>query len=140
MLPEKITLKSGAILEIQLSPFAEAMRLFKTIANELKAVDIHLDGLTIDKIKGTDINGLKNGILQLLGSDALEAAVRTCQARCLYNGEKINGQTFEKPEARQDYLPVAWEVVKFNMAPFFAGLDLSSLTSARPTSSAPKSE
>jgi hypothetical protein len=136
MLPEKITLKSGATLDIQLAPFAEAMRLFKTIANELKSADVQLDGLSMEKIKGTDINGIKNAVLQLLGSDAIEASVRTCMVRCLYNGTKITPQTFEPNDARQDYLPVAWEVVKFNMGPFFAGLDLSSLTSAKPTGNA----
>ena len=137
MLPEKISLKSGATLELQIAPFAEAMRLFKTIANELKAVDIHLEGLTLEKIKGTDINGIKNAVLQLLGSDAMELAVRTCMARCLYNGTKITPSSFETMDARPDYLPVAWEVVKFNMGPFFANLDLSSTAKSKGTGEDP---
>ena len=138
MMPEKLSLKSGATLELQLASFAEAMRLFKTIANELKAVDIELDGLSLEKIKGTNINGIKNAVLQLIGSDAIETAVAKCMVRCLYNGQKIGPQTFETIEARADYLPVSWEVVKFNMAPFFANLDLSSLGSEKATGNAPQ--
>lgn len=131
MLPEKTTLKSGAVLELQMAPFAVSMRLFKTIANELKAVDIHLDGISFKEIKNTDINGIKNAVFQLLGSDAVETALKSCMERCLYNGLKITPDIFENPEARADYLVVAWEVTKFNLAPFFKSLDLSSMASPK---------
>lgn len=138
-LPEKITLKSGSTLELQMADFDDAMRLFQTIANELKTVDVHLDGLTIEQIKGTDINGIKNAILQLLGSTAMIREIRSCAARSLYNGNRITKDSFNPPEARQDFLPVAWEVIKFTLAPFFAGLDLSSMMKKRTTTgSAPE--
>lgn len=135
---ETLTLKSGASLELQMAPFAVSMKLFKTIAAELKQVDINLDGLSLEAIKGTNLNGIKNAVFQLLGSDQLELALGACMERCLYNGVKITKGTFESPEARQDYLPVAWEVMKFNLAPFFSSLGLSYSTNEPATGSGPK--
>lgn len=125
---ETLTLKSGRSVELQMASFAVAMKLFKTIANELKQVDVQLGSFNLETIKGTDVNAIKNAVFQLLGSDNVERAVRECMGRCLYQGNKIVADTFEPEDARQDYLPVAWEVVKYNLAPFFKGLDLSSMT------------
>lgn len=132
---ETITLKSGRELQLGLAPFSVGMKLFKTIANELKNVEIDLDTLDLKKIGGKDINTLKNAIFQLAGSDALEMALFQCMERCLYDGQKIGRTTFEPEDARQDYLPVAWEVMKYNLAPFFKGLELSS--SVAPETPAP---
>ena len=57
-------------------------------------------------------------------------------ARCTIDGKKVVKDTFEPEDARQDYLPVAWEVMKLNLTPFFRGLDLSSLTRNEPAESA----
>jgi hypothetical protein len=127
-----ITLKSGAILELKMAPFSSGMKLFKTIANELKGVDVELGGLDLKEIGSKDINSLKNVIFQLLGSDAIEACFFDCAKHSLHEGQKISRLTFEPENARGDYLPVAWEVIKFNIAPFFSGLDLSSLTKSKP--------
>jgi len=133
MLPEKLTLKSGATLDLQMAPFAVSMKLVKALANELKLVNLQLEGLSIEKLKNSGVEGIKNAVLQLLGSDALELALKPCLERCLYNGTKITPETFENPQIREDYLPVAWEVMKFNVGPFFKNLGLSSLTSVSPT-------
>lgn len=134
---ETVTLNSGVQLQLGLAPFSVGMKLFKTIANELKVVDVNIDTLDFAKLAGKDVNVFKNAILQLLGSDALEVALFQCMERCLYNGEKITRQTFEPENARQDYLPVAWEVMKYNLAPFFKGLALSSSTAPKPTDQSP---
>lgn len=130
---EQITLKSGAMLELQMAPFADGMNLFKVIVNEVKQVDVDLSGLDVAGLASKDLNSIKNLIFQLLGSDAVERCFFLCAARCLHNGQKITKATFEPAESRGDYLPTAWEVIKFNIAPFFSGLDLSSLTKSKPT-------
>lgn len=123
---ESVTLKSGRKLELAIAPFSIGMRLFKTAANELKQVDVQLESLDFQKIAASDVNSIKNVIFQLLGSDALESAVFSCMERCLLDGVKITKSTFEDQDVRADYLPVAWEVIKLNLAPFFKNLDLSS--------------
>ena len=133
----EITLKSGAMLELKMAPFADGIKLFKVIVNEVKQVEVDLSGLDMAGLAGKDINSIKNLIFQLLGSDAVEQAFLQCAARSLHNGQKITKATFEPESARGDYLPTAWEVIKFNIAPFFSGLDLSSLTKGKPTPSGP---
>jgi len=133
----EITLKSGAMLELKAASFSAGMKLFKTIAAELKGVDIELGGLDLKEVGAKDINSLKNVIFQLLASDAIEAAFFDCAKKSLHNGQSIVRMTFEPETARGDYLPVVWEVVKFNIAPFFSGLDLSSLTKSKPTPPSP---
>ncbi len=125
---ETLALRSGRSLELGMAPFSVGMKLFKVIANELKLVDVDLGSLDLSKIAGKDINTLKNAILQLLGSDALEAAVFACMEKCLLEGQRVTRQTFEPEDMRGDFLPVAWEVIKFNLSPFFSSLGLSSLT------------
>lgn len=137
---DPITLKSGAQLALTIAPFAVGNRLLKTVARELAAVDFDMDTVNFSELSGKDINTLKNALFQLLQSDALETALLECMKRCLYNNERITETTFEPEDARPDYLPVAWEVIKVNLRPFFSGLDLSSLTSARPVSSDQKSK
>lgn len=136
---EEVTLKSGRKLQLQIATFTVSMRLFKTIANELKVVDIKIDGLSMEKIKTTDVMVLKNAVLQLLGSDTLETAIRECMKCCLYDNQKIGPATFEPQDARRDYLECAWEVIKFNLSPFFGSLDFASLTAASPPEKSPAS-
>lgn len=138
-MPDPITLKSGATLEIAVASFATGNRLMKTVARELSSVNFDLNFTSFADLSGQDVNVIKNAVFQLLQSDALETALMECMKRCLYNGERIVPATFEAEDARQDYLPVAWEVMKANLSPFFKGLALSSLTSAKPTSNDPKS-
>ena len=133
----EITLKSGAMLELKTASFSAGMKLFKAIAAELKGVDVDLGGLDLKEVGSKDINSLKNVILQLLASEQIEAAFFECAKKSLHNGQSIVRQTFEPETARGDYLPVVWEVVKFNIAPFFSGLDLSSLTKSKPAPPSP---
>ncbi len=132
---DPIKLKSGADLQVGVAPFADGMRLLKTVARELAAVNFDLDLVNFSELSGKDINVLKNAVFQLIQSDAVEAALMKCAAKSHYNGHTILPNTFEDANARQDYLPVAWEVMKANLRPFFAGLDLSSLASAPAPSS-----
>lgn len=139
---DPITLNSGNLLTVNPPPFALANKLLKTVARELTAVSFDLDLGNVDlaKIAPKDINTLKNAAFQLLQSDAVEAAVFACVERCLYNGQKITRDTFESPEARADYLPVVWEVMKASLTPFFKNLGFASSTSEPPPSNGPKSK
>jgi len=134
---EPITLKSGAVLVLGSPSFAHGMKLFKVIVNELKLVDLDISSLDLRTFAGKDINSLKNAIFQLLGSDALEAAIFDCAIKSTYNSMKITRETFAPDEARADYFPVAWEVIKHSLRPFFSNLDLSFLTDAKPPQSDP---
>lgn len=133
---ETKTLPSGSKLELGVAPFNVCKRLYKAIANELKLVDIEISSFDLKTIAGQDINAFKNVVMQLVGSDALEASFWECAERSLLNGQKIVPVVFEDEKSRADYLPVLWEVVRFNLSPFFKGLDLSSLIGGKPRSSA----
>lgn len=117
-----------------MAPFSVASKLRKIVAVELLKVEIDLGkinlGTEIRNLDGRSLNTLKNVVCQLLASDAVESAFFECAARCTIDGAAIKRDTFENPDARGDFLPVAWEVIRFNLSPFFEGLDLSSLTSA----------
>jgi hypothetical protein len=136
---DPLTLKSGATLEVGIASFAAGNKLMKTVARELSSVSFDLNIADLSDFSGQDVNVLKNAVFQLLQSDALEASLMECAKKSLYNGEKITLATFEAEDARQDYLPVAWEVMKANLTPFFKGLALSSSTSASPSSNDQKS-
>ncbi len=141
---ESITLKSGRSLMLGIAPFAIGTKLFKTVLAELRTVNLEVQKLDItadlnlSKMDPKMLNTVKDVICELASSDQVEAIVFDCFARCTLDGKKIDRSTFEPEDARQDYLQAAWEVIKFNLAPFFRGLDLSSLTSARPTEPAQK--
>lgn len=137
---DPVKLKNGALLTVSLAPFGDATRLLKAIARELTLVAFDLGDLDLKEISGRDINVLKNAVFQLIQSDAVESAVMKCAEKCLYNGERITGETFSKEADRPAYLPVVWEVIKVNLSPFFEGLNLSSLTEKGAPASDPKSE
>lgn len=141
------TLPSGRTLAIGIAPFAVANKLRKVVAAELLVVEVDVGKidpkkLTLDadllSLDGKLLNTLKNVVCKLMASDAVENAFFECAARCTIDGQKITRGTgseqgtFDAPEARGDFLPTAWEVIRANLAPFFAGLDLSSLTGGAP--------
>jgi hypothetical protein len=131
---KKITLPSGRILEIQ-SDFGPAKELFKVVARELLAVNIDIDKIDLQKLNDVttgELNILKNAVLALAGSDAVERCVQECMRTCLYKGDKIGPQTWEDEQARKDWLPVTARVLWENLSPFFGGLDLKSLMQKLP--------
>lgn len=133
-----VTLKSGRVLTLGIAPFAIGALLWRTVASELKGVEIDIKASQIKNLAALqelDVGVLKNVVCQFLASEKLETVVFQCFERCTLDGRKITRETFESAEARADYLPSAWEVVRFNLSPFYAGIDLSSLTSGRATSS-----
>jgi hypothetical protein len=138
---ETKTLNSGRELGLGMAPFSVGNKLRKVVALELKSVDFSASDLNLsaDVLKDTKaLNCLKNLLCQAMASDALEAAFFECAARCTLDGIKITRDTFEPENMRGDFLPVAWEVIRFNLAPFFGNLDLSFLGSAKQTPESPR--
>lgn len=117
----KVSLPSGAELEITLAPFMEGERLFTATAECLKSVKV--DGSTKVEDLTSNINGLKDAFLSCLTSPAMKDAILACLKRCTYNRQRITSwDVFDNIDARQDYLAVCWEVVKFNLTPFTKSL------------------
>lgn len=118
---KKVSLPSGAELEITLAPFMEGERLFTATAECLKSVKV--DGKTDVQDLTSNINSLKDAFLSCLTSQDMKDAILVCLKRCTYNRKRITSwDVFDSIEARQDYLAVCWEVVKFNLTPFMKSL------------------
>lgn len=131
------TLKSGRELTLTLAPFSVGSKLFKVVLGELRTINIDVAKLDMNaeldlrKIDPRLIATIKDLFCEIASSDAIEASFFECAARCLLDGKKITRETFESPDTREDYLPVAWEVIKFNLAPFWRGL-VSQLSTNEP--------
>lgn len=118
---EKVSLPSGAELEMTLAPFMEGERLFSATAECLKGVKV--DGNTDVSDLTSNLNSLKDMFLSCLTSQAMKEAILACLKRCTYNKQRITSwDIFDDIQAREDYLAVCWEVVKFNLTPFMKSL------------------
>lgn len=122
---KKVTLASNAVLEISISDFKTVNALIKAMMKEAK--NIKIDGgmeLDIEKaIKEGQYNFVKDIVCSLVASDEIESLLFKCFERCMYNKKKINEDLFDLDlDARGDYYEIAWEVGKFNVAPFTKGL------------------
>jgi hypothetical protein len=113
---KKITLPSGAILEINLAPFSDANALNKAVAKELLK-------LKLDKeMELSDPNFIKDLVCVAVSSEEIMTAVWVCFKRCTYNNLKISCDTFETLEGRGDYFSVCKEVLMENIGPFVKSL------------------
>lgn len=118
---EKVSLPSGAELEMTLAPFMEGERLFSATAECLKGVKV--DGNADVSDLTSNLNSLKDMFLSCLTSQAMKEAILACLKRCTYNKQRITSwDIFDDIQAREDYLAVCWEVVKFNLTPFTKSL------------------
>ncbi len=118
---KEITLKSGAILKITLSPFAESKALYQALLEEFKTLNVGGERQLVQLFKDLVCTGFS--------SKKVEQCLEICLKRCTYNnfpgveiGSKIDKDTFEPEANRQDYIPVCIEVVKENVMPFLKGL------------------
>lgn len=147
-LPETYTCPSGAILELKDAPFETSMKLLKTVARELSTVatgmkiDINFanDPSALAKLLAQDlpVDLLKNALCAVIASESIETVLGECMGRSLYAGRAADRKAFESRNARQDWLPCAWEVMKFNLSPFFAGLTSKSSTVAAAIGAPPR--
>jgi len=114
----EVKLPSGAVLKIQVSPFSTAKALYQALLRELKTVPI---------TSKTDMASVYKDLFCLgFSSDEIEARLLECFKRCTYNSGagdlKIDDQTFEPVERRDDYMTVCMEVAKDNVLPFAKSL------------------
>jgi hypothetical protein len=112
---KEISLPSGAVLKIQLAPFADSKRLLNALLEEAGALELDLE---------SDINFslIKNIVCKAFPSDKIDKALAECMKRCLYDDTRITSTTFEPEDARQDYMVVCFEVAKANVMPFMKSL------------------
>jgi hypothetical protein len=113
-----VTLKSGRELKISLPSFVEAKVLYQAILKELKAVDVAQD-------HQSEFNIIKELMCTLLASEEIEEKLWPCMKRCTYNKHRILGpDTFEKEDAREDYLEICVEVALASVSPFTKNLSV----------------
>lgn len=114
----EVILPSGAILKVAPAPFADSKALYQAVLEEMKYVKI-------DNQMNLNM-ALKDFLCTGLSSKKIEECLWVCFQRCIYNrgvGDlKIDKDTFEPIESRQDYLTVCLEVAQENINPFVKSL------------------
>lgn len=111
---EKVTLSSGALLEITESDILTQHKLFQQVCKEMRAVDV--TALTSKKV---DLNFIKDLFCIILSSEEIYKLLEPMLRRATYNGAKINDfKFFDNPEAKPDFIEVLKEVARVNLAPF----------------------
>lgn len=110
-----ITLPSGSVLKITLSPFKISKELYQAVLEEAKT-------LRLDPETEIDVNLFKDLFCTGFSSKKIEAALQECMKRATYNDRHITEDTFEPEAAREDYVSVCWEVAYANLLPFTKSL------------------
>ena len=110
-------LPSGAVLKFTLASFEDADELLRVFMAEMKSMSFTADRQMAEVVK--DIACI------MLSSKDLKAAAWKCLERGRYNELKIDKQTFQTAEARQDYLPALIAVAQENIAPFIKSLSVA---------------
>jgi hypothetical protein len=131
---EKVSLPSGAELEMTLAPFLEGERLLSAVGECVK--DVKVDANTEVDNLASNLNSIKDMFVNCLISQKVKDALLACLKRCSYNGQRITSwDIFDDVKAREDYFSVCWEVCKFNLAPFMKNLisKFSAITKANGT-------
>lgn len=115
---EEVKLPSGAVLKIQIAPFSDAKALYQAVLEEMRSVEI---------TSKTDMASVFKDLACIgFSSRRIEAALEKCFERCLIDQGKgvlkIDKNTFEPVERRDDYLVVCLAVAKANIGPFVKSL------------------
>lgn len=148
---EIVTLGSGAKLELQDAGLLLANRLRIAIMAEVEKIPLELELGGLDKIDGKteiglgdlsskDLNTIKNLIFHLASCAAIEDAIWACLEGSTYADTRFDRtETFKQRETRGDYLEVCWEVIRYNVGPFFKNRKFASLLKKKPSASDQKS-
>lgn len=130
---KEIKLPSGAVLKITPSPFSDAKALYQALLKEAK--HIHFNS----KAEMSEV--FKDFFCLSFSSPEVEARLWECLKRCQYcdkRGDlKIDKDTFEPVEAREDYTKVCAEVTKENVLPFVKSLYVEYETALAMTAKSP---
>lgn len=98
---------SGAKVVINQAPFADVARLHRAVMRDAA-------------LMGGQINMAM--VLMSLGSEAIDALVWPCLARCTYNDQKIIKETFDPVDARRDYYEILAAFAEVNIVPLVESL------------------
>jgi hypothetical protein len=115
---KEFTLTSGAILKMGNLPFSVSKSLLQAVFEEIKSVKISSQAEILQVAKDIFCAGIT--------SKKVEIALAECFKKCIYcdkRGElKIDDDTFEPSEAREDYIEVCTLVMKESLTPFSKSL------------------
>lgn len=111
---KEVALPSGAILKIWHTPFEVSLALNEAVVEELKSLDFNAQ---------TDMLVIYKNLFCLgFSSKKIKECLWKCFEKCTYNSGKgdlrVDKQTFDPEESRQDYASVCMEVAKYNILPF----------------------
>jgi len=120
----ELTTASGAEVRINVADFITSMKLKKAIVEAVKDSDIDIASIDLDKLEVGAIDSILQVILTADCSEKVNEAIFKCLERCTYNSKKINKETFEPVEAREDYYEIIIACLKENLTPFFKPLFL----------------
>jgi hypothetical protein len=109
----EFTAPSGVTVVINPAPWKDAKALKKAIEREVDLGALNLSG---------GFEGVVTAILAVDASDAVDAALAPCLARCLRDGQKIVDATFDDVEARADYYDIVVACIKENLSPLVVSL------------------
>lgn len=115
----KFTCPSGAILQINAAPFAQAKALYQALLREARGIQFS---------SKMELSALYKDLFCVgFSSPEIERALWECMELCTYNyngkGDlKIDKDSFEPVGARDDYMVVCMEVTKENVLPFVKSL------------------
>lgn len=122
-------LESGASIEIQMASWEVCNRLLKAVMREIESVKISvgirpgMKSLAELDVNEDVLNTIKDIAARLISSDNVETILWECFKTVTYRGKRITTKDiFEPEDARCDYLPIAKEVLVYNLAPFFKNL------------------
>lgn len=111
----EVKMPSGAELVVSIAPFATAKKLYQALLRELKDLKI-----TSEKEDTTIL--FRQLFCIGFSSPEIEACLEECFKHCLYRGLKMDKDSFEPVDCREDYPYVCMEVAKDNVLPFVKGL------------------
>ena len=142
---EEITLKSGNVLKVNVAPFIDAIRLTNIVAKAFsqRGLDFKIDRdteLKFETLFNKNPDAFVKGLADIVFEEFVMNVVFKCAERCIYVKRgvslKINPDTFEDEEAREDFYEIMYKIAYANIKPFFANL----LTVLNQTSETARSE
>lgn len=119
---KEIILEGGKIFTFNSCSFIEAMQLKNIIAKALTDQGNNLDALFKKVDLQSPVADLLPIFLSIDSDEKLHKHLLICLRRCLYDGQRITGETFEAEEAQRSYYPIAINCIKENLAPLLSGL------------------
>ena len=115
-------------LIVQPASFDKAMDLKDALGKALMGHPLGLSGLRDtegdgeDFVEGLDLDKLATAALSVITDKPLRSALFDCMERVTFENVRVDREFFSVPENWQHYYPIALEVIKVNVGPFFGSL------------------